>query len=127
MNGEDPKIRTRLEDVMASILCPVVGCWPLHGGHSEYRFDSDAKSHVLEVWPIGIEDPEENGGNGHHEGDQDLLYELAEFDFTELAKEVSLERFHFSQRRSIFEIGWEEDGQQLELRVHIEPIEVADL
>jgi hypothetical protein len=56
-----------------------------------------------------------------------LLYKLAEFDFTELAKEISLEHFHFSQRRSIFEIGWKEDGLQLELRVHIEPIELADL
>jgi hypothetical protein len=80
----------------------------------------------LEVWPIGIEDPEENEGNGHHQGDQDLLYELAEFDFTELGKEIVLEHFHFSQLRSIFEIGWEENGQRLELRVHIEPIEVAE-
>jgi hypothetical protein len=32
-----------------------------------------------------------------------------------------LESFHFSQRRAVFEIGWKEFGQYLELRVHIEP------
>ena len=126
MNDEDPKITTRLAEVLNSILCPVVGCWPLHGGHSEYYFDTDAESHVLEVWPVGFEEPEEHGGNGHHQTEHGLLYELAEFDFTELAKEIALEHFHFSQRRSIFEIGWKEDGQQLELRIHIVPVEVAE-
>src|SRR3989304_5276871 len=45
MNDEDSKIKTRLGDVLNSILCPVVGCWPLHGGHSEYYFDPDVESH----------------------------------------------------------------------------------
>ena len=126
MNDEDSKIKTRLAESLNSILCPVAGCWPLHGGHSEYYFDIDAESHVLEVWPVGIEEPEEHGGNGHQQTEHGLLYELAEFDFTELAKEIPLEHFHFSQRRSIFEIGWEEDGQQLELRVHIVPVEVCE-
>jgi hypothetical protein len=125
-NNDDSKITTRLNDVMNSILCPVVGCWPLHGGHTEYYFDTDAESHVLEVWPVGIEEPEEHEGNGRDHPEPGLLYELAEFDFTELGKEIPLEHFHFSQRRSIFEIGWEEDGQQLELRVHIVPVEVAE-
>jgi hypothetical protein len=126
MDDEDSRIKTRLVDVLNSILCPAVGCWPLHGGHSENYFDSDAESHVLEVWPIGIEPPEEHEGNGYPPTDPSLLYELAEFDFTGLAKEIPLEHFHFSQRRSIFEIGWEENGQQLELRVHLVPVEVAD-
>ena len=55
-----------------------------------------------------------------------MLYELAEFDFTELGKQIPLEHFHFSQRRSLFEIGWQERGYQLELRVHIVPIEVDE-
>ena len=126
MNHEDTSIKDRLTDVLNSILGPVAGCWPLHGGHSEYYFDADAESHVLEVGPVGIEEPEEHGGNGHHQTEHGLLYELAEFDFTELAKEIALEHFHFSQRRSVFEIGWEEDGQQLELRVHIVTVEVAE-
>ena len=51
---------------------------------------------------------------------------VAEFDFTELIKAVPLENFHFSQRRAVFEIGWKEFGQDLELRVHIEPEESED-
>lgn len=122
---EDDSIEDRLTDVMNSIFCPISGCWPLHGGHSEHYFDHNTESHVLEVWPVAIEESEESQGNGHpNEGG--VLYELAEFDFTDLAKEVPLEHFHFSQRRSIFEIGWEENGQNLELRVHILPVEVDE-
>ena len=51
---------------------------------------------------------------------------MAEFDFLELAKEVSLEHFHFSQRRAIFEIGWTENDKHLELRLHIEPMDVPE-
>ena len=36
---EDSKVKTRLGEVLNSILCPVVGCWPLHGGHSEYYLE----------------------------------------------------------------------------------------
>ena len=126
MTNDDTKISSRLNDVMSSILNPVVGCWPMHGAHSEYYYDQDAESHVLEVWPVGIEEPEEHEDNGRKQAESGLLYELAEFDFTELGKEIPLAHFHFSQRRSIFEIGWEELGQHLELRVHIVPVEVAD-
>jgi hypothetical protein len=55
-----------------------------------------------------------------------LLYELAEFDFLHVAKEISADEFHFSQRRSIFEIAWKERGDNLELRIHIVPAELAD-
>ena len=119
-------MNNRLSDVLNSILCPVAGCWPLHGVHSEYFYDTDAESHVLEVWPIGVEEPKVHGGNGHHQSEPDLLYEQAEFDFTDLAKEISIEHFHFSQMRSIFEIGWQEDNVQMELRVHIVPAEADE-
>ena len=46
---------------------------------------------------------------------------FAEFDFLELVKQVSVTQFHFNPRDAIFEIGWPEFGQNLELRVHIEP------
>ena len=76
---------------------------------------------VLEVWPKSVDEPEHHEGNGHEQTEGDILYELAEFDFTELVKSVPLENFHFSQRRAVFEISWKEFGQDLELRVHIEP------
>jgi len=41
-----------------------------------------------------------------------------------MMKEVPLEHLNFSQRRQIFEIGWNEGGQDLELRVHLVPVEV---
>lgn len=129
MTDSDHAMNDRLAEVLQSILCPVAGCWPLHGVHSEYYYDTDAELQVLEVWPVGIkepEEPEEHEGNGHHQTEQGLLYELAEFDFSELSKKVTLEHFHFSQRRLIFEIGWEEEEQHLELRVHIVPVEVAE-
>ncbi len=55
-----------------------------------------------------------------------ILFESAEFDFTELVKTVTMENFHFSQRRAVFEISWKQFGQDLELRVHIEPEEVDE-
>lgn len=120
------QIEERLIEVMNSIFCPIAGCWFMHGCHQEFYYDSDAESHVLEVWPTGIEEPEEHEGNGHQQTEQGLLYELAEFDFMYIAQELPLEHFHFSQRRAVFEIGWKENGQMLELRVHIVPVDVAD-
>jgi hypothetical protein len=79
---------------------------------------------VLEVWPVGVEEPAEHGGNGHDQ--TDLLYELAEFEFTDLVKDVPPEHFHVSQRRGLFEIGWNEGGQDLKLRVHIHPEKTDD-
>lgn len=123
MDDKEAAIKARLESVLSSIMCPVVGCWPLHGCEMSYYLDGGTESYVLEVWPVGI--PEENRpeGNGHLQTDKGLLYELAEFDFSELAKEVPLEHFHFSQHRAIFEIGWKEFGHDVELRVHVEPQE----
>ena len=125
MPNDEAQITARLEEVLESIFCPVVGCWPLHGCRYEFFHDCDAESYGLEVWPVGVEEPDEHEGNGHHRRDEGLLYELAEFDFVRLAQ-MSLEHFQFSQRRSIFEIGWKEDGQMLELRVHIMPIDVGE-
>jgi hypothetical protein len=86
--------------------------------------DKDCECHVLEVWPVGVVEETDAESNGH-EG-AGILYELAEFEFTELIKAVPLEHFHFSQRRAIFEIGWKEFGRDLELRVHIEPDEADE-
>jgi hypothetical protein len=126
MNDETPKIKERLEEVFNSIPCAVVGCWPLHGCRLEHYFDSNSESYVLEVWPMGIKEPEDHHGNGHHRTNQGLLYELAEFDFLHIIEEIPAEHFHFSQARSLFEIGWQENENNLELRIHILPIEVAD-
>ena len=126
MNPEEAKIKARLEEVLDSIFCPVGGCWCLHGGHCEYFYDEGCECHVLEVWPVGFHEPEEKGGNGRDRNDEDICYEFAEFEFGEMAKEVPLEHFHFSQRRQVSEIGWKEGGQDMELRVHIEPEEVDE-
>jgi hypothetical protein len=64
--------------------------------------------------------------NGRKETEQGLLYELGEFDFTELTQVVPLEHFNFSQHRQVFEIGWREFDKELELRVHVEPDEGSD-
>ena len=126
MNGDSPKIHERLEEVFNSIPCAVVGCWPLHGCRLEHYFDANSESHVLEVWPMGIKEREGDQGNGHHQTDESLLYELAEFDFLHITEEIPEEHFHFSQARSLFEIGWQENGKNLELRIHILPAEVSD-
>jgi hypothetical protein len=119
------EIQRRLEEVMSRIPCPVSGCWFVHGAETSYYYDEGCECHVLEVWPVGVREEVEEQTNGHEGSVPDILYELAEFDFTELVKAVPLERFHFSQRRAIFEIGWKECGRDLELRLHIEP-EQAD-
>ena len=125
MNAEDPEIEEWLKEVLVSILCPVAGCWFMHGCNHVYCYDSNCESHVLEVWPVGVEESDEDNGNGRHRTDQHLLYEFAEFDFMSL-HEIPLQHFHFSQQRQIFEIGWKENGQDLELRVHIVPQEVDE-
>ena len=102
------------------------GCWFLHGAETAYSHDTDSECHVLEVWPVAVEEPIEPETNGHEGAEPEILYELAEFDFTELIKAVPLENFHFSQWRAVFEIGWKEFGHDLELRVHIEPEESED-
>jgi len=124
MSPKETKIKARLEEVMESILCPVSGCWSLHGGHHEYFYDEGCECHVLEAWPVGFEEPKEPGGNGRKKHEGEICYELAEFEFGEMVKEIPVEHLHFSQRRQIFEIGWTEGGQDMELRVHIMPVEV---
>ena len=124
MNPEEAKIKARLEEVLQSIFCPVGACWCLHGCHYEYYYDEGCECHVLEVWPVGFQEPEETGQNVRKKHEGDICYEFAEFEFGEMVKEVPLEHLHFSQRRQIFEIGWKENGLDLELRVHIVPVEV---
>ena len=89
----------------------------------EYYHDDGCECYVLEVWPVAFEEPSQNGGNGKDTEDV-ICYEFAEFEFSETIKLVSLEHLHFSQRREIFEIGWKEMGQDLELRVHLVPQEI---
>ncbi len=120
---KNQEIRHRLEEVMSMIPCPMAGCWGLHGVQTDCYYDQDCECHVLEVWPVGIEEPEDPGGNGHPKQQRDILYELAEFEFSDLVREVSLEHFHFSQRRGLFEIGWNEHGLDFELRIHLFPEE----
>lgn len=124
MNAEESKINARLEEVLDSIFCPVGGCWSLHGARYECYYDEGQECHVLEVWPVGFQEAEVAGGNGRKRGEDSVCYEFAEFEFSEMVKETPLEHLHFSQRRQVFEIGWREDGQDLELRVHIMPVEV---
>src|SRR3954464_2279453 len=96
------KIERRLEEVMALLPCPVSGCWFVHGAETAYYYDDNCECHVLEVWPKSFVESDPPEGNGHEEREGDILYELAEFDFTELIKAVPLEHFHFSQRRAVF-------------------------
>lgn len=124
--SDDAVIKEWLNTALRSIFCPIVGCWPLHGCRCEYFYDEDAEAHVLEVWPVAVEEATEFEGNGHDRDDEGILYEFAEFDFLNLVKTVPLESFHFSQRRSIFEIAWKEGGHALVLRVHLVPAEVDE-
>jgi len=122
----DPRINQRLKDVLSSIMCPIAGCWSLHGAKTVIYHDLEADAYVLECWPVGVEKPIDHEGNGHEDAPGELLYEFAEFDFYELVKEVPLERFHFSQREAVFEFGWKEFGHDLEVKVHIEPTEMEE-
>jgi hypothetical protein len=119
---DDPRISERLHGVLTMIMCPIAGCWSLHGADTAIYYDAGADAYVLEAWPVSIKRPEEYEGNGHAT-DGEYLYEFAEFDFTELVKQVPVKEFHFSQREASFEIVWHEFGHELELRVHIEPAE----
>lgn len=103
------QIQRRLEAVMSLLPCPVSGCWGLQGAETSY-YDSNCECHVLEVWPVAVEDGADEGTNGHEGAEPDVLHESAEFDFTELIKAVPLQTFHFRQRRAVFEIGWKELG-----------------
>ena len=118
---DEDRIKRRLDEVMSLIPCPVAGCWGLHGANTAFYYDEGCECYVLEVWPVGVEEPADHGGNGDDQ--PDLVHELAEFEFTDLPKEVPLDHFHFSQRRGVFEIGWKEGSHDLELRVHIHPEE----
>lgn len=117
---DDLRINERLHDVLTMIMCPIAGCWSLHGAETMIYYDEDTDAHVLEAWPVRVKRPEDHEGNGDA-ADGEYLYEFAEFDFLELVKQVPLTHFHFSQQDAVFEIGWPEFGHDLGLRVHIEP------
>jgi hypothetical protein len=117
-------IRERLNGVFSLIPCPVVGCWPLHGAELAYYYDRGNECHTLEAWPVGVEESVVEGAGAHNDNASPLLYEMAEFGFTELIKAVPLEHFHFSQQQAVFVIGWKEFGKDLEIRAHLVPREV---
>jgi hypothetical protein len=119
-------IRLRLEEVLLLIPCPVAGCWGTRGAKTSYYYDEGSESHVLEVWPKTFEKPDNPEGNGDDQVDDDLCFGLAEFDFIELVKAVPLANLHFSQTRALFEIGWKELDQDLELRIHLVPEEADE-
>ena len=98
----------------------------MHGAETIYYYDRNCECHVLEVWPVGFEEPTQHGGNGHPPADDGICYEFAEFEFGDLIHDIPIDHFHFSQLRQLFEIGWQEDGRELELRVHIVPKEVDE-
>ena len=123
---ESIKIKRRLEEVMEMIPCPITGCWSLYGAETAYYFDRNCKCHVWRCGQLSFEEPVPHSGNGHPPADDGICYEFAEFEFADLVKEVPLDHFHFSQRRQVFEIGWKEGGQELELRIHIVPKEVDE-
>jgi hypothetical protein len=123
MSGQ---IQLRLEEVLLLIPCPIAGCWGVHGAKTVYYFDEGCECHVLEVWPKTFEEPDEKDGIDDEHGEETVAFGLAEFDFTELVKTVPLENFHFSQLRAIFEIGWKELGEDLELRIHLVPEEASE-
>jgi hypothetical protein len=73
---------------MALIPCPDSGCWFVHGAETAYFYDQNCECHVLEVWPKSFDEPDHREGNGHEQAEGDILFELAEFDFSELVKSV---------------------------------------
>ena len=78
VNPKEAKIKARLEEALHSIFCPVGGCWCLHGGHYEYYYDEGCECHVLEVWPVGFYEPDEEGGNGRQRQADGVCYEAGE-------------------------------------------------
>jgi hypothetical protein len=122
MDRETARIKARLERVLNSIYCPVHGCWPAHGGHYEYYHESGSDRHVLEVWPTAVNESDKQTGARYGENRRGQLYELADFEFSGVAGELPLQHLHFSHRRAVFEIGWREDGLNLLLKLHVEPL-----
>src|SRR6266576_2401528 len=99
------RIDQRLEDVLTSIMCPIAGCWGLHGAETFFYHDLEADSYGLVVWHVAFKEPADDEGNGDEHAREGLCFEFAEFDFLDLMKKIPLERFHFSQREAVFEIG----------------------
>ena len=94
MPAKRAKIKTRLEAVMESILCPAMGGWSVDGYCAEYSCEEGTDCHVLEVWPLGFYDTE--GGRD----DEDICYQFAELEFGKVIKEVWPRHFRSSKKRS---------------------------
>ena len=121
--ADEARIKERMDEVLNSIFCPVFGCWPLHTCQYGFYYDEHAKAHVVEVWPVAVEGIGDIAPSGHLKSESGLFFEPAEFEFSNTFQKIDVEHFHFSQRDSVFEIGWSEAGHKLELRVHILPKE----
>jgi hypothetical protein len=59
---DDPRISERLHDVLTLIMCPIAGCWSLHGAETMIYYDEDADAYVLEAWPVRVKPPEDPEG-----------------------------------------------------------------
>src|SRR5450631_375396 len=62
---DDPRISERLHDVLTMIMCPIAGCWSLHGAESVIYYDGNIEAFILESWPVRVKAPEDHEGNGH--------------------------------------------------------------
>ncbi len=123
MDPELARIKATLQEALTSIYSPVADCWPAHGCHYEYYYDPDRDAHVLEVWPLRVERADAPPVGNYRRTTSGALYEPAEFEFSRLIQRVPLEHFHYSQQGSLFSIRWQQHRQNLELRVHVEPLD----
>lgn len=114
----DEEIYDRLEQALDLVMDNSEGCWMLNGARTLAYYSPAMERHVLEVWPVAVKEEEEPAGNGKP---ADELYELAEFNFTELIRAKTFEDFHFSQLHRAFEINWKEDGIDVMLKLNIRP------
>ena len=119
-------IERRLEEVMSLLPCPFSGCWSVRGSRQLTTTIPTANATSWKSGPRDLRSPPRRRRTITTRTDRIFAFEFAEFDFTELVKQVRMEHFHYSQVRAIFEIGWKEFGQDLELRVHLRPEEADE-
>jgi hypothetical protein len=115
---EEARIYQRLEQALQMIFDEAMGCWFIAGAQTECYYDGNLECYTLEAWPNIVVEEEKSEGNGQ-KGNE--IYELAEFDFLDLLEEIDLTYFHFSQAGGFFDIGWDESGINVALRLNIKP------
>jgi hypothetical protein len=112
-----------LEKALELVMANSEGCWCLSGAKTLAYYSPAREEHILEVWPVAVKEEEKPEGNGKQ---ADELYELAEFNFTELIKAKTFEDFHFSQLHGTFDITWKEAEVDMALILHIRPSDEPD-